>query len=276
MQHRERFIDHDDVRLRVRESGEGETLILIHGWALDLDMWSPQFAALSQTYHLVAYDRRGFGFSSGMPSAAHDLEDLRALFAEMGLSSASLLGMSQGARAALSFAQANREMVRCLILDGPPRIGQLSEPRSNEIPLSRYRDLVRRNGLRAFRREWEQHALMQLHTDDARLRQLLCAIVERYPGRDLQPDYVDPPSAAIDWQRLDVPTLVLNGEWDSGERLAAGQEIAQLMPDARRVCVPRAGHLSNLDNPAFYDDAIDNFLHSVGTQQIKNVYQERT
>ena len=65
MPHRERYIERDGVRLRVRESGEGETLILIHGWALDLDMWSPQFAALSQSYRLVAFDRRGFGLSSG-------------------------------------------------------------------------------------------------------------------------------------------------------------------------------------------------------------------
>jgi pimeloyl-ACP methyl ester carboxylesterase len=272
MQQRERFIEHDGVRLRVRESGEGETLILIHGWALDLDMWSPQFAALSQNYRLVAFDRRGFGLSSGTPSTEHDLADLRALIAQMQLARASLLGMSQGARAAIGFAQAHSKLVRCLVLDGPPRIGHMNEPRSNEIPLSRYRELVRKNGLRAFRREWEQHALMQLHTDDAELRRLLRAIVERYPGRDLQPDHVEPKSAAIDWHGLAVPTLVLNGEWDSAERLAAGQEIAHLMPDAHRVLVPKAGHLSNLDNPLFYNDAIDAFLRSAGTQQIKNAY----
>jgi pimeloyl-ACP methyl ester carboxylesterase len=99
---------------------------------------------------------------------------------------------------------------------------------------------------------------------------LLRGVVERYPGRDLEPDYVDQASTALDWQRLDVPTLILNGELDSAERLAAGQEIAQRMVDARRVLVPRAGHLSNLDNPSFYSDAVASFLRSDGTQHIQN------
>jgi len=270
MLHRERYIERDGVPLRVRESGEGETLILSHGWALDLDMWSPQFAGLSQHYHIVGFDRRGFGLSSGTPGAEHDLTDLRTLFAEMRIDRASLLGMSQGARAALRFAQEHRDRVRCLVLDGPPRIGHMKEPRSKEIPLARYRNLVQKSGLHAFRREWEQHALMQLHTHDVGVRQLLRSIVERYPGRDLQPDYIDQSSTAIDWHSLDVPTLVMNGELDSAERLAAGHEIAQLMIDARRVLVPGAGHLSNLDNPAFYNDAIAEFLRSDGLQYMKN------
>jgi 3-oxoadipate enol-lactonase len=270
MQHPERYIERDGVRLRVRESGEGETLILIHGWALDLDMWLPQFAALSQSYHLIALDRRGFGLSSGIPSTEHDLADLRAIFIEMQIGRASLLGMSQGARAALRFAQAHKELIGCLILDGPPRIGHMNERRSHEIPLARYRSLVRKNGLDAFRREWEQHALMQLHTPDAEARRLLRVVVERYPGHDLQPDYIDQPSTAIDWERLDVAALILNGELDSAERLAAGQEIEQLMINARRMLVPAAGHLANLDNPGFYNDAVAAFLRSHGAQHIEN------
>ena len=270
MQHRERFIECDGARLRVRESGEGETLILIHGWALDLDMWAPQFGTLSKSHHVVAFDRRGFGLSSGTPSAEHDHTDLRALFAEMQIARASLLGMSQGARAALRFTQAHTELVRCLVLDGPPRIGHMSEPRSTEIPLSRYRSLVKKNGLHAFRREWEQHALMQLHTTDVEVHHLLRAIVERYPGRDLQLDYIDQASTVIDWDRLSVPTLILNGELDSAERLAAGEEITQRVVNARRVLVPSAGHLSNLDNPNFYNDAIAAFLRSDDPQYFKN------
>ena len=38
---------------------------LVHGWALDLDMWRPQFAALADRYRLIAFDRRGFGLSIG-------------------------------------------------------------------------------------------------------------------------------------------------------------------------------------------------------------------
>ena len=47
------------ARLRVRTAGEGPAVLLIHGWTLDLDMWTPQFATLANRYRLIAFDRRG-------------------------------------------------------------------------------------------------------------------------------------------------------------------------------------------------------------------------
>ena len=56
------------MRLRVRTAGDGPAVLFLHGWALDLDMWRAQFEALASRYRLIAFDRRGFGLSSGTPS----------------------------------------------------------------------------------------------------------------------------------------------------------------------------------------------------------------
>ena len=122
--------------------------------------------------------------------------------------------------------------------------------------------MVQRNGIEAFRREWQQHSLMQLHSRDARIHELLRSIIARYRGNDLQTSHPHKVASAIEGKTLDLPTLIINGEWDSPARLDAAVRIASAMTHASRVIVPRAGHLPNLDNPTFYNDAVNGFLRS--------------
>jgi pimeloyl-ACP methyl ester carboxylesterase len=247
------FIEIRSARLRVRTAGEGPAVLLIHGWALDLDMWTPQFAALASRYRLIAFDRRGFGLSSGTPGLEEDLADIEALLATLGVDRVTVVGMSQGARVALRWAIGNPTRIASLVLDGPPRDLLAVERRQGEIALAAYRELVRNQGIDAFRKEWLDHPLMQLHTHDARTRALVREIVARYPGHDLLAD--DSPHVARigDLRGLDVPVLIINGEYDSDTRIGAGAELARALPQARLAVIPGAGHLSNLDNPAAYN-----------------------
>ncbi|HEY7641575.1 MAG TPA: alpha/beta hydrolase [Steroidobacteraceae bacterium] len=251
-----RFIEVRGARLRVRTAGEGPAVLLVHGWALDLDMWTPQFAALAGRYRLIAFDRRGFGLSSGTPGIDDDLADIEQLLATLDVEHVSVVGMSQGARVALRWAIARPARTTSLVLDGPPRDLQSVGPAQGEITLAAYRALVRSQGIEAFRREWLAHPLMQLRAHDPRTRALLREMVDRYPGHDLLADTAPPIVRIDDLDRLDVPVLIVNGEYDSDTRIGAGAELARTLPHARVAVIPGAGHLSNLDNPGAYNKAI--------------------
>src|SRR6185436_15316553 len=85
------------ARLRYRDEGAGQAVLLVHGWTLDLDIWQPQ-ATLATGMRVVRYDRRGFGLSSGSGSMHTEVEDLRLLIAQLAVPRPLLVGMSQGAR----------------------------------------------------------------------------------------------------------------------------------------------------------------------------------
>ena len=87
------FIEVRSARLRVRIAGAGPTVLLVHGWAIDLDMWTPQFAALAGRYHLIAFDRRGFGYSSGTPGIDQDLADIEQLLDTLDIDSVAIVGV---------------------------------------------------------------------------------------------------------------------------------------------------------------------------------------
>lgn len=256
----DQLIDVGGARLRVRTAGVGPAVLLVHGWALDLDMWTPQFAALGDRYRLIAFDRRGFGLSSGTPGIEDDLADIEELLATLAVERVALVGMSQGARVALRWAMASPATTTGLVLDGPPRDLLASGGAQGEITLAAYRELVRNEGIAAFRQEWLGHPLMQLHTHDARTHMLVREMVERYPGHDLLADDARQVAVVGDLDRIDVPVLIINGEYDSDTRIGAGAELARALRPAQLAVIPGAGHLSNLDNPAVYNRVLAEFL----------------
>jgi len=99
-----------------------------------------------------------------------------------------------------------------------------------------------------------------LQTHDARTRALVREMVARYPGHDLRQDDSAGIARIGDLRRLDVPVLIVNGEYDSDMRIGAGAELARALPDARLVVIPGAGHLSNLDNPAAYNKVLSEYV----------------
>jgi len=246
------FVTNDGATLRVRDVGEGRAVIFIHGWALDSDMWTPQLEDLSRDHRTIAFDRRGFGLSSGKPSLAADVEDLRWLLERLAIGAAGIVGMSQGGRIAARFAHDYPQRVRWLMLDGPPNLQAIDRNASLEIPLEQYRDRLTRGGLETLRREWSVHPLMRLHTRDREAHTLLRTMIDRYSGTDLTLQ-LDAERIPLDLHTLKPPVLVINGELDTRERHAAGDKIAHAIPHAQRSIVHHAGHLASLDNPTVYN-----------------------
>lgn len=248
------------ARLRYRDDGSGSPVLLVHGWTVDLDVWDAQADALRRAFRVIRFDRRGFGFSSGRPSIEDDIRDIGAVCRELNTGPVAIVAMSQGTRAAASFALAHPEQLSCLVLDGPPEFD--SSIPGAQLSLAPFRELVRDKGLAAFREQWLQSPLMQLHRADAPTRARLKAIVERYPGNDLAADFIDvaPPDVSADLDALRTPVLVITGENDLPARVKSADALARRLPVGTRAVIGASGHLSNLDSPGTYNRVIEAFL----------------
>ncbi|MCV9930085.1 alpha/beta hydrolase [Flavobacterium sp. LS1R49] len=89
-----------NVKLYVKDYGQGKPVILIHGWPLSNEMWEYQIDFLVQNnYRVIAYDRRGFGKSS-QPWDGYDYDtltdDLKEIIDQLELEDATLIGFSMG------------------------------------------------------------------------------------------------------------------------------------------------------------------------------------
>jgi pimeloyl-[acyl-carrier protein] methyl ester esterase len=236
--------------LAVESAGAGQALVLLHGWALDRRVWAPQ-RPLADRFRLIALDRRGFGRSTAPPDLAAEADDLLAVREALGLGPLILVGMSQGARAALQFALRYPEHVAGLVLQGAPLDGFEPGPRGEDsIPLGVYRALVRGGRLAEMKALWADHALMRgADVGD---------ILDLYDGRDLLAREQAPAPLAGALGDIEAPVLVVTGEEDVPWRQLVGDALAYGLRNARRARIG-GGHLCNHSRPDAYNDLVASF-----------------
>jgi non-heme chloroperoxidase len=88
------------IDLYYEDHGEGQPVVLIHGYPLDGHSWEKQSAALLDAgYRVITYDRRGFGRSS-QPTTGYDYDtfaaDLKVVLDTLDLTDVVLVGFSMG------------------------------------------------------------------------------------------------------------------------------------------------------------------------------------
>jgi len=120
-------LSHDGVEIAFFDQGEGEPIVLVHGFASTKEVnwiapgWVPTLTGAGR--RVIALDNRGHGASGKLydPAAYHSAvmaEDVRALIDHLGLSRADVMGYSMGARISAFLALAHPDRVRSVVLGG--------------------------------------------------------------------------------------------------------------------------------------------------------------
>ena len=120
----EHFFDSDGVKIRYWDEGEGEAVLLIHGFSVTgtLNWRAPKIQqTLSETYRVIMPDVRNHGKSGDAPEGEHGVEvvnDMVRLLDHLGLESAHVVGYSMGGRIAIKMTTMYPERVRSALIGG--------------------------------------------------------------------------------------------------------------------------------------------------------------
>ncbi|MBI4240943.1 MAG: alpha/beta fold hydrolase [Candidatus Rokubacteria bacterium] len=248
------------IRLYYEVHGQGQPLVLLHGFAGTAESWKPQVAGFSLRYRLILYDARGHWRSKSPKSAdAYSIdiavEDLRALLDHVGAGPTIVGGLSMGGVIALAFYAKYPERVRALILcdTGP---GFRNPERREEWRRQREEvaRLLEREGMKAFARS--PHAELDYYTAPDIMLQHDPQGLAHVNRKVL----VVPDASLIDLlPRVAVPTLVLVGAEDRDFR-APADYMAGKIPGAELAVLDKAGHGANVDQPEAFNRAVLDFL----------------
>lgn len=107
--------------LRYSERGEGEPLLLLHGFGSCADEWGSLAEKLAAKHRIVTVDARGHGQStnpSGKFSHAQAADDIRALLDHLGIKQARALGFSSGGMTLLHLATRYPDRVDKMVIVG--------------------------------------------------------------------------------------------------------------------------------------------------------------
>ena len=259
-----RSVNVGDAVINYEITGQGEALVLIHGWAQDLTIWDHQAQEFGLHYRVIRYDRRGFGKSTGYADATADPEDLRFLLDSLQIRSVILLGLSAGARAAVNFAVAFPDRVRALVIYGLAPIPGFTPAPAGPGPVMIFREIAQKHGLDSAGKALRAHPLAWMPPNRPELQELLPAQWARYEGRDLldpRPESGRVPHASLDQvARINVPTLVISGDHDLPLFIQVGDTIVRRIKGAQRVMIANAGHGAHFAQPAQFNSTVLQFL----------------
>jgi 3-oxoadipate enol-lactonase len=252
------------IELAWEEAGRGAPVVLLHAFPLNRKMWTPQVAALSSRWRVIAPDFRGHGESG---AAAEDstmerlAEDVRGLLDHLKLERVALAGLSMGGYVAFAFLRCCPERVRALILADTRASADTEEARKGRFATA---DLAEREGSAAIAEMMVPKLLapgtlerkpevvaavreMILEASPAGIARALRGMAARAASFDLLP-------------QIRVPTLIVVGEQDGLTPQADSEAMAKAIPGSRLAQIPEAGHLSNLEQAAAFNSALTHFL----------------
>lgn len=255
--------------------GTGDAVVFVHSGITDRRMWDPQFGddgGFTERYRIVRYDLQGFGESTAT-AAGTNREELVALLDGLGIERVHLVGASFGGGVALDAALESPERVRSLVLVGPSVGGHDYEEGSPTW--ARAEDLYARSVEACEAGDLERAARLEVELwvvgpdraageVDADLRERvtrmnLAALRREAAGRRPDETDLDPP-AVERLNGLDVPALVVMGEYDLPHVHDAARRIERDSPGARRIVIGNAAHLPSLERPQAFADAVLGFL----------------
>jgi len=252
------------AKLVYEMAGEGLALVLIHSSFCDQRMWDDQFSVFARECQVIRYDLRGFG-QSDMPETPFSfVEDLGELLRVLKIERACMLGLSLGAYIAIDFAIAYPEMTAGLIVaaaaPGGYKISEALRQRMGAIFAAGHEDADRGIQLLlndpevAFDRQTPatRERLTRMFMDNRRVFHSNLALMQ-----------VTQPPAVKRLDEITAPTLIIAGEWDEPDLLAAADLMQSRIAGATKIVIQGAGHLSNMEKPAEFNRAVIDFFKRI-------------
>jgi pimeloyl-ACP methyl ester carboxylesterase len=252
--------------------GTGEPVVLIHGLTLDLREWDAQVEALAERYQVIRYDVVGHGRSSGLSSAlanglVRDWDYLRDLLDELGVDKAHVVGLSMGGEIAINFALQHPERVQTLTpIDA--RLGGYNVPSELGNRFNSYINVSSTQGVQAALPLWTADPLFAPANANPEVRAKLEQIVVQGHGAlgagamfqwpNLQK--IAGLSAIRRLNEIDHPTLVMIGELDLIDFQLQADILDRDIRNSSKLVVPNAGHMSDMEQPAFVNAALLDFF----------------
>lgn len=259
----------NNINLGYDDHGMGLPILFLHAFPLNRSMWQGELITLLQDerYRLIALDWRGFGESeiTGTISTMELFaDDVAALMDSLGMQQSVLCGLSMGGYASFAFLRKYPERVNGLILADTRPGADTPEAQANRENVARMAETQGTGAIADLQvpRLLSEYTRQHHPEVEMRVRQMIESattqgIAAASRGMAQRADSTDLLA------HISCPTLVIVGEQDALTPPSVAQEYAAQIPGAQLAIITNAGHLSNLEQPEAFLQAIEGFLGSI-------------
>ena len=248
----------DGIRTEYTDSGEGEIILMLHGWGSRASLFEGLIRLCSKKYRVLAPDMPGFG-GSAEPSEPWDVgryADFILKFLEpFAPGSVILLGHSFGGRVILKLTERELpfKISKIILLDSAGiKPKKTFKQRLSLIFYKTGRKIMSLPPLKelfpdAVEKMRKKRGSADYNAASPVMRQTLVKVVNEDLRHDLP--------------KIKAPTLLIWGTADTATPLSDGELMERLIPDSGLVKVQGAGHYSFLEAPEYVTRVVASFLN---------------
>jgi 3-oxoadipate enol-lactonase len=254
------------VHYTLEGPASGPVITMSNSLASNLSMWEPQMPVLTSRYRVLRYDTRGHGGTEATagPYSLDELsEDVRALLQALGITRTHFIGLSMGGMIGQIIAIKYPQMLQSLVLcDTMSRVSTAAKPmwddRIHTAETGGMEPLVEPTLARWFTEPFRQKGSPVL--DQVR------TMIRSTPPRGYTGccHAIAALNLTDHLKAITLPTLIIVGEDDPATPVAASHVIHQQIRGSELVILKSAAHLSNLEQPEAFNQALTAFLQKVG------------
>jgi pimeloyl-ACP methyl ester carboxylesterase len=243
------------------DEGQGEPLLLIHGFPLSSDMYQPQRTALKHRFRVITPDLRGMG-KSDVPTSGYSMDayvdDLLALLDQLGIEQTIVGGMSMGGYILFALLRRAPERVKGVILI------DTKASADDQTTLQKRRSLIEQVRSEGSREAADTSKMLteRTHQDNPDLVDYVQGIMLSTPADGIigaLQAMIDRPDSTAMLPNINVPTLIIVGSDDPLTPPESAQKMQQTIPNVQLVVIDGAAHASNLERPEEVNRAILNW-----------------
>jgi pimeloyl-ACP methyl ester carboxylesterase len=269
------FASSQGVKLYFEETGRGHPIVFVHELAADHRNWESQVRWFSRHYRCIAFNARGYppsdvpesGNAYGYTFAA---DDIAAVLDHLGLAKAHVVGLSMGGYATLCFGMRHPARATALVVagcgSGAPAADRVGFAHHSRLMADRFLE----NGAQSTARELALGpSRVQLQNKDPRG----WAEFTRYLGehsalgsaltlRNVQATRPSLFDFEADLAKLEIPVLLAVGDEDDA-CLDTNLFLKRVVSTAGLWVVPKTGHAINLEEPALFNQVVQDFFSAV-------------
>jgi pimeloyl-ACP methyl ester carboxylesterase len=250
-----KFISYTDL-------GLGKPLVLIHAFPTDLRLWNPQQENLKKHFRVISLDLWGFGQSSPVDGQAVTMTDyadeVSHLLDQLQIKKAIIAGESMGGYVALAFLEKYPDRVDGLVLSDTQSISDNDETKAKREATAID---VLENGTSVFINNFLPKALSPNASQQTKLflrnileSQTATAIASASRGMARREDTSNVLTHSM------LPILIITGDQDLLINPDQSRNMHLLARNSRLIILNNAGHLSSLEQPLQWNDAVINMF----------------
>lgn len=251
-------------RIAIDHVGSGPLVLFMHGIGGNRTNWHDQLPVFAGKFHAASWDARGYGASDDYQGAldfGDFSRDLIRVLDHFHVAKAHLVGLSMGGLIAFDFHASHPDRVATLtICDSMPGMGGISAEARREFIRIRQEPLLNGKEPRDIAPVVAK-TLIGKSGKPGSFERLVASMSALHKDSYLKTiEATTNYSRNLELEKIRVPTHIVVGDEDTLTPPALSQSMASRIPNARLTIVKGAGHLSNIEQPEAFNEAVLAFL----------------